>query len=233
MTSGDFQYISGFLEVCIALNIGFSVSEGFRSLPRRKFESMAASAILLLSGESNVSDLQKTVFQKNVDEARLSGVAEVDGKVSMAVFFGIVATLGLVFLAMIPVCAALELWYGWLLLLYTLFCSCLVGVVPEVKRHAAAALFLTLVGVTVTVTAFALVNSSNRIGVEFFKEPSWILNVLYGSMLFLGVLSLFYIGKVYKDLDIFWINKIKELKLKADTLLCRTAGSELENLYTR
>lgn len=105
MDIGHFQFLSGLLEICIALNLGFAIAPGFRSLPRRRFDSLYQNWTALQNKESSslessddvtsrlLASAKKTVEEGNLKEGRF---------VIATLVSGILTTFLLTFVASIP-----------------------------------------------------------------------------------------------------------------------------------
>lgn len=66
MDVGSFQFLTSLLEFSAALNLGFAISDGFRSQPRKNFEKTTRQWISLQSAENGTSS--PSAVEKRVEE---------------------------------------------------------------------------------------------------------------------------------------------------------------------
>lgn len=112
MDIGDFQFLSGLLEICIALNLGFAIAPGFRSLPRRRFDRFYENWRALQSKEHTSEEISTDAITSRL----LDDVKEVvDKSVGLETIFvratllsGVLVTLLLMFVASIPLIGSFD-----------------------------------------------------------------------------------------------------------------------------
>lgn len=112
MDIGHFQFLSGLLEICIALNLGFAIAPGFRSLPRRRFDRLYENWKELQSKEATTDETSTDAITSRL----LNGAKDViDKSVTLETAFvratliaGVLVTLLLMFVAAIPLIGSFE-----------------------------------------------------------------------------------------------------------------------------
>lgn len=105
MDIGHFQFLSGLLEICIALNLGFAIAPGFRSLPRRRFDSLYQNWTALQNKEPNSPASSDDVTSRLLVSAKKTveqGNSKEGCFVIATLLSGILITLLLTFVSSIP-----------------------------------------------------------------------------------------------------------------------------------
>lgn len=121
VSANDFQFLSGLIEVCIALNFGFAISPAFRNPRRFAYERKCAqleNALALTSKEADpiqaVASVQMDDLKKAKNDAELGSEKLEAGYAKQAYCVGAFGTALLAFVASVPM---LELWWraldGW------------------------------------------------------------------------------------------------------------------------
>lgn len=81
MDIGSFQFLTSLLEFAAALNLGFAISEGFRSQPRKNFEKSTQRWIKLQASENGSSSSTEVEKRVEADIAKSKADGEVtEGK---------------------------------------------------------------------------------------------------------------------------------------------------------
>jgi hypothetical protein len=113
--ANDFQFLSGLIEVCIALNFGFAISPAFRNPRRSSYERKCAqlsNALALTEKDAGsitaIEAVQMQSLVKKKNDAERKGEKLEARAAKGAYFVGAFCTALLAFVASVPM---LELWF--------------------------------------------------------------------------------------------------------------------------
>lgn len=105
MDVGSFQFLTSLLEFSAALNLGFAISDGFRSQPRKNFEKVTRQWINLQAAEngaSSPSGVEKRV-EEDIAQSKTKGETTENGRVVCCRRIGIASLVASMLISLLPI----------------------------------------------------------------------------------------------------------------------------------